>query len=109
MSAAGACPPGPTLFHLVSAADWAAMVVDGAYRPPSLATEGFVHLSAPEQVAATRARFYAEVPDLMIVTIDGGALGDALVWEDLMGHGEFPHCYGPVPRSAVIDVAPYPG
>jgi uncharacterized protein (DUF952 family) len=97
------------LFHLVSAADWEAMVVDGAYRPPSLATEGFVHLSAPDQVAATHARFYAAVPDLLVVSIDAAALGDALVWEDLMGHGEFPHCYGPVPLSAVTDVQRYQG
>ena len=98
-----------TLFHLVAAADWEAMVVDGAYRPPSLATEGFVHLSAPDQVTATHARFYAEVPDLLVVSIDQAALGDALVWEDLMGHGEFPHCYGPVPLSAVTEVEPYAG
>jgi len=98
-----------TLLHLVSAADWEAMVVDGAYRPPSLAAEGFVHLSAPDQVAATHARFHAEVQDLLVVSIDGTALGDALVWEDLLGHGEFPHCYGPVPLSAVTDVKPYQG
>ena len=96
-----------TLLHLVSAADWHAMVTDGAYRPRSLATEGFVHLSAPEQVAATHARFYAGVSDLLVVSIDPAALGDGLVWEDLAGHGAFPHYYGPVPLSAVTDVRPY--
>lgn len=96
-----------TLYHLVSAPDWAAMVVDGAYRPPSLDAEGFVHLSAPDQVAATHHRFYATVADLLIVSIDPTALGDALVWEDLMGHGDFPHCYAPVPLTAVTDVRRY--
>ena len=96
-----------TLLHLVPTADWDASVIDGAYRPPSLEAEGFVHLSTPDQVEATRARYYAEVDDLLVVSVDAAAVGDALVWEDSSGHGTFPHHYGRLPLSAVTDVRPY--
>lgn len=97
---------GP-LHHLVAAAEWAACTDGYAYRPASLATEGFVHLSAPDQLRATAARYHADTEDLLVVTVDGAALGDLVVWEDLVGHGSFPHCYGSLPLSAVTSVEPY--
>jgi len=99
--------PEVELFHLVSAADWATRVVGGEYRPASLEAEGFVHLSSADQIDGTVARFYAEVQDLQVLTVDPEALGDLVVWEDLLGHGSFPHCYGPIPLSAVTEMTPW--
>ena len=84
--------------HIVDRATWERAVAEGRYAPPSLAREGFIHLSAPEQVARTLARFFAGVGGLIVVVFDAAAL--PLRWE--MADGEaFPHCYGAIdPASA---------
>lgn len=85
------------LFHIVDGADWEAAVAAGSYAPPSLASEGFIHLSTAEQVPGTLARFYADVPGLVLLTLDADALGDALRWDDVLhpdgSTGTFPHLY----------------
>ena len=41
----------PDVFvHLIEPAAWRSALTDGAVRPPSLDSVGFVHLSTPEQV-----------------------------------------------------------
>ena len=93
------------LYHLVAAGDWPGD--DEDYQPSSLATEGFIHLSTASQVAATSLRYYADVADLLLVAIDPDALVAEVRWEDLVGHGDFPHLYGALNRSAVVSVTPY--
>ncbi|RYY09702.1 MAG: DUF952 domain-containing protein, partial [Chitinophagaceae bacterium] len=38
------------IYHVTSAAQWAAAVEQGFYEAPSLATEGFIHSSTIDQV-----------------------------------------------------------
>lgn len=97
---------GP-LLHITSAEAWAAAQAAGVYAPPSLAREGFVHLSTPAQVLATAARYYAGQRGLVLLRIDAPeAAGAPLRWEDV-GHGVFPHLYGPLPLAAVSAVLPF--
>jgi uncharacterized protein (DUF952 family) len=42
--------PTGVLLHLIDTAAWRTALRDGAVRPPSPASVGFVHLSTPEQV-----------------------------------------------------------
>jgi anti-anti-sigma factor len=99
-----------SLYHLALPADWAAAQQAGEYttstRGRSLAEEGFIHCSFARQVAATAARFYADVDDVVVLRIDPSRLGDAaVVVEDLFDAGEaFPHIYGPIPVAAVVGV-----
>lgn len=94
------------LHHAATLADWAARSATD-YRPAGLATEGFVHCSTRAQLPATLARHYRGRSDLVLLTIDVGALTSGLVWEDTSGRGEaFPHIYGPIPLSAVATVEP---
>lgn len=94
------------LFHLATGAEWASYQALGRIAPGSLHTEGFVHCSWGRQVAVTVGRHFAGVAGLLALRIDPNALGAArLVEEDTAGSGEaFPHAYGDVPVSAVIDV-----
>ncbi|MFF8832732.1 DUF952 domain-containing protein [Streptomyces sp. NPDC015131] len=89
------------LLHVTSAADWAAGA-PGAYRPPSLAAEGFVHCSPDEETAlAIAAAHYRDVPGpLLLLTLDE-ALLTAEVRREESGGRLFPHVYGPVDRAAV--------
>ncbi len=92
------------LYHLATAAEWEAYRSTGVIDPPSLTTEGFVHCSWGRQVAATVGRHFAGVTDLRALRLDPEALGEtALVEEDSYGSGQaFPHAYGAVPVSAVL-------
>ena len=98
-----------SLYHLALPGDWAAAQAAGEYttstRGRSLAEEGFIHCSFHRQVAATAARFYADVDDVVLLRIDPARLGVPVVVEDLFDTGEaFPHVYGPIPLGAVVEV-----
>jgi glutathione S-transferase len=95
------------LFHLVHPSEWAVAVEDGAYRPASLDTEGFVHFSYADQVAGSANRHYADAPELVVVEVDADRLDAPLRVEDSYGSGTaFPHVYGPIPVAAAVAVHP---
>src|SRR4051812_37488566 len=93
------------LYHLVPASVWETLP-PGPYRPASLAAEGFVHCSHPGQVTWVANQFYAEVPDLLVLTLDPGLLGGQVREEGPAGGPIFPHVYGPIEREAVVNVRP---
>ncbi|NVI88223.1 DUF952 domain-containing protein [Actinomadura sp. BRA 177] len=77
----------------------------------TLDEEGFIHCSSDmAQVDGVLARFYTGVQreDLVLLSIDVSRL-DAPVRYEPAGDELFPHVYGPIPVSAVIDVRSLPG
>jgi uncharacterized protein (DUF952 family) len=96
------------LFHAAMPDDWATAFETGEYtmstRGQTLAEVGFIHLSTREQVEGTANRFYADVDQLVLLTIDPLKVPSEIKWEapapgiDTL----FPHIYGPLPISAVI-------
>ena len=92
------------LYHLATAAEWAAYEAAGRIEPAALAHEGFVHCSYGHQVAGTVEKHFAGVTDLLALHLEPSAMGDVrLVDEDLYGSGQaFPHAYGPIPATAVV-------
>lgn len=98
--------PTTPILHLATAATWNA--AGPTYVPAGFAEDGFVHCSAPHQVAAVADERFAGRDDLVLLTIDPTMLEAAVVWEDLGGEGEaFPHVYGPIERAAVLEARPY--
>jgi uncharacterized protein (DUF952 family) len=99
------------LIHLCGAGDWKDAQRTGEIRPDSLATVGFVHLSAPWQVHLPANRLFAGRADLAALYIDPTALHAPLRWEPgVPGDPDsmlFPHLYGPVPVRAVVDCRSY--
>jgi uncharacterized protein (DUF952 family)/GNAT superfamily N-acetyltransferase len=99
------------LVHLVEPAAWRAALSDGAVRPPSLDSVGFVHLSTPEQVHLPAERMYPGRRDLVLLVVDPARLTDPVRFEEGVpadpGGTLFPHLYGPLPVSAVTAVVPY--
>jgi uncharacterized protein (DUF952 family) len=96
-----------SVFHIVSIEAWDAAVANGSYRPESLASEGFIHFSYAEQVAATANRYYRELDGLQVLEVDPDVLDTALRVELSPATGEhFPHLYGPLPVAAVVAVRP---
>jgi uncharacterized protein (DUF952 family) len=104
--------PSPReLLHLCTAEEWDVAKAAGERRPPSLDGQGFVHLSAPEQVHLPANRLYAGRRDMVVLRVDPEQLVDPVRWEPGVATDPdsmtFPHLYGPLPMTAVTSVTPY--
>jgi uncharacterized protein (DUF952 family)/ribosomal protein S18 acetylase RimI-like enzyme len=99
------------LLHLIGPAEWRRALSDGAVRPPSLASVGFVHLSTPDQVHLPAQALYPGRRDMVLLVVDPARLTDPVRFEAGMptdpASMRFPHLYGPLPVSAVVAVVPY--
>ncbi len=91
-----------TIFHITTPTAWADAQAVGAYEHPSLASEGFIHLSTADQVGPTTERHYAGVDGLILLEVEPASLPD-LRWELAPSVGqEFPHSYTPIPVESVV-------
>lgn len=97
------------IHHLAMPDDWAAAFEGGEYRMSTrgltIDDVGFMHCSTRAQVESTANLFYADVDQLVLLTIDQSLVDSPIRFEppepgsDLL----FPHIYGPLPISAVVD------
>jgi len=71
------------------------------YSAESLAGEGFIHFSRWDQLAGTAERYYAGVPDLVVLVVEPGDLPFRV-------ENGFPHLYAELPLSAVTEVLTLP-
>ncbi len=94
------------IYHITTTADWTAQRDSLTYEAASLATEGFIHLSAKEQVAGVLERYYQNVPDLLLLHVDPNRLTAELRYEAATNNEQFPHLYGPLNRDAVVNIEP---
>lgn len=104
------------VFHICPRADYLAARASGAYHAASLAHEGFIHLSRAHQVLPTARAYFGGVPDLVLLVIDPSQLTAPLRYEapaplasDTTKAAtelaeQYPHCYGPIPLAAIVDV-----
>jgi uncharacterized protein (DUF952 family) len=99
------------IFHIVSAREWVEAQERGAYEPPSLRTEGFIHLSTEEQTLATAARYYAAADDLVLLAVNESELTGEIRWEappdPSRQHERYPHLYGALAVAEVVDARPF--
>ncbi|MFI0453984.1 DUF952 domain-containing protein [Actinomadura sp. 6N118] len=107
--------PQETLLHIAERRHWEPARTAGVSYAMStlgrtLAEEGFIHCSSDlSQVEGVLGRFYTAVDhkDLLLLTIDVSRLDAEVRYEPADGQ-LFPHIYGPIPLTAVIDVRPVP-
>jgi uncharacterized protein (DUF952 family) len=96
------------VYKILDAAEWTAAVDRGAYEGSADdRRDGFIHLSAEDQVEETGRRHFAGRDGLVVVAFEAEALGPALRWEPSRGGALFPHLHGPLPASAALDVRPF--
>ena len=68
--------------------------------------DGFIHFSREAQVAGTLEKHFAGQRDLVLVSVDAAALGDALRFEPSRGGALFPHLYGSLATELALSVTP---
>jgi uncharacterized protein (DUF952 family) len=95
------------LFHIVSEVEWNQARALGLYRPPSLAADGFIHLSTDRQLLPTAAKWFKGQRGLLVLSIRADRLRAELRF-DPVGDQAFPHLYGPLQLDAVVDVMKLP-
>lgn len=96
----------PHIFHIARKAD----AVDNgtSYRCDTLISEGFIHCCDKQQLAGVVSRYYQDNDDVVLMVVDVDALEPALIHENTVGGSElFPHIYGPINRSAIIEIIPF--
>ncbi len=102
-------PADPVIYKICPAESWAEAVASGVYAgSPADRADGFIHLSAADQVAGTLHRHFAGQAGLVLVAVEARRLGSALRWEASRGGALFPHLYGPLPADAAVATAAVP-
>jgi uncharacterized protein (DUF952 family) len=98
-----------TIYKICTKAEWQAAERAGHYRGSEVDTrDGFIHFSTAAQTAETARKHFAGQTDLMLVAVDGAALGAKLQWEPSRGGALFPHLYDILPLAAVRWTRPLP-
>ncbi len=94
-----------TAFRLATPERWGEVMLAGVFKgDPHDIADGFIHLSAADQVEGTLLKHYDQHDRLVLAEIDLSALGETVKWEVSRGGALFPHVYGDIPASAVIAV-----
>ena len=97
------------IYKICTASEWHEAERSGAYRGSAVdLKDGFIHFSTAEQSAETASKWFAGQRDLVLIAVDGDALGAQLKWEPSRGGALFPHLYGELPLQAVRRVDPLP-
>ncbi|MDX2287398.1 MAG: DUF952 domain-containing protein [Hyphomicrobiaceae bacterium] len=109
MSALVTDGPDRLVYKILGEAHWQDALRQGAFAGSvDDKRDGFIHLSAAEQLAETAARHFRGRPGLLLVAFRSGDLGDRLIWETSRGGALFPHLYGSLPTGLAVRVAPMP-
>lgn len=97
------------IYKIVPDALWQKARADGVFAgAPIDLQDGFIHFSTAIQAKDTARLHFAGQQDLLLVAVDGEALGAALIFEPSRGGALFPHLYAPLPLSAVLWEKPLP-
>ncbi|MDR3440756.1 DUF952 domain-containing protein [Telmatospirillum sp.] len=97
------------IYHMCHLSEWQVAVAADVYGGASQdQADGFIHFSTGSQVEESARRHRAGQDGLVLLTVDAAMLGDSLRWEEARGGELFPHLYGKLPISAVMEVQTLP-
>ncbi|HET7702156.1 MAG TPA: DUF952 domain-containing protein [Candidatus Limnocylindrales bacterium] len=95
-------------YHLTPCDWWASADPAEPLGAPSLADEGFIHCTdgAANMVATANRHYAADPRAFLVVTLDLDRVTSP--WEVADEGAIYPHVFGPIDRSAILDVRPAP-
>ena len=94
------------IVKILRAHEWTAFQSTGVFRgSPDDLRDGYIHISPPDEVAATAAKWFAGETGLMALTLDADSFGEDLKWEPARGL-LFPHLYRPLRLDEVTGARP---
>lgn len=90
------------VYKILSREEWAQAERDGVFHGSEVdRRDGYIHLSAADQLERTISLWFAGRDDLVLVAIEAERLVDALKWEPSRGGALFPHYYAPLAVASV--------
>ena len=93
------------VYRILLAEEWRALQKHGEFGGNDLdQRDGYIHLSAREQITTTLEAHFDDVDDVVVVEIDAQKIAADLRWETSRDDRLFPHLYGKLPLSAVVRV-----
>lgn len=97
------------ILHNMTAQKWNSVKNNSSFGDDQLETEGFLHCSPLYYWHRVAVRFDNDNTDMVLLLIDTDKLTSPVKWEDgSRGMGYmYPHVYGVINISAVVDVLPY--
>ncbi|HNS86410.1 MAG TPA: DUF952 domain-containing protein [Parvularculaceae bacterium] len=88
------------IYKILGEADWRAAKRTGAVPQADVdRRDGFIHLSAEDQVLETARLYFAGRDDLIAAAFRAEDFGEALKWEASRGGALFPHLYADLPAA----------
>lgn len=97
----------PLAYKILTGPEMEAFERDGVFAGSEAdRRDGFIHLSACDQLTETADKHFAGQDGLWIVGVDLDAHGDQVRWEPSRGGRPFPHLYEPMRLEAVTAYGP---
>lgn len=95
------------IMHITTEDAWQNACQQGVYEEDSLSGEGFIHCCFPHQLESVLNDWFPDRSGLLILKVETDLLTSDYRCENLEGGNElFPHVYGPIALSAVIEHFP---
>lgn len=92
------------IYHVALPADWERSEGRPSYQPASLAAEGFIHCSFEGQLEKVLKRYFGGRGKILVLKIDTEKLMSKLIKEPSTDGELYPHIYGRLNRSCVVEV-----
>lgn len=90
------------IFKLLTQEQWRVFQAESEFTgAPIDVSDGFIHFSTAAQVAETGAKYFTDLPRVVVAEVDTEKLPEPVVWEPSRGGALFPHLYTMLPMSAV--------
>ena len=91
-------------YHITTPENWDKFQNKDYYEAESLHTEWFIHGSYWEQLDDTLRLYYKGISKVILIEIDPSELTSKLVIEKSREGNLFPHIYGAINKSAIVQV-----
>lgn len=91
------------IYHVVMPDYWAEFAEKKVFTPPTFEEEGFIHCCTEEQINYVLTTYFKGVAEILLLKIDANLLTAELKIEPANGQ-YFPHIYGAINKSAIINI-----
>lgn len=92
------------IYHIVTPEVWETFEDKDFYEAESLEGEGFIHCSFADQLDGVLQRYYKDAEKVLILTLDTEKLSSKLVNEASTNNEIYPHIYGKINKSSIINI-----
>ena len=92
------------IYHIVTPEKWEQFKNESFYEAESLQSEGFIHCSYRNQLPEVLERYYKNIERVIILHINPNLLTSRLISEPSTNREVYPHIYGKINQSAIVEV-----